>query len=144
MSWTIIWLRLGIYCLVIVENRRDASRDNFLWKLKFVSFLVFHRNLSEPVVGRVTSNSAEIQAVTRACCQARAARKRWLHIYTDSEFVINCETKWIDRWRRRNWLTLTNRPVVNRQELEEMDHALQGLHAYRFVWSFPYRTFFFW
>ncbi|XP_066587127.1 ribonuclease H1-like [Prorops nasuta] len=89
-------------------------------------------NVSEPIIGRATNNKAEIKAVTRATEVACEAGIKRLKINTDSRFLINCITKWIDPWKRNGWRTYDGRPVINRYELIEMEEALDMLHV---VWS---------
>lgn len=81
------------------------------------------------MVGRATNNMAEIQAVTRAAEKAREAGITRLRINTDSEFLIKCATQWMPGWKRRGWTTAANKPVINRQELEEMEAALKPLRV---------------
>lgn len=53
-------------------------------------------NVSEPVSGRATNNCGEIQAATRAIQLAIDNGIDKLAIYTDSKFLINSVTKWMD------------------------------------------------
>ena len=39
------------------------------------------------------------------------------YIYTDSEYSINCITKWVPGWLRNNWKTRNNKPVKNKDLL---------------------------
>jgi len=85
-----------------------------------------HINLSEPVVGgRHTNNTAEIQAATLAIGQARGLSIRRLNIHTDSQFLINCITIWINNWKRNQWKTKDKKPVKNKEDLEALDHEIQ-------------------
>jgi len=84
-------------------------------------------NISEPVVGRATNNMAEIQAVTRAAETAVKAGMTKIRVNTDSKFLIDCITKWMPGWKRRGWLTAEKKPVINKQELQEMESALRPL-----------------
>jgi len=79
-------------------------------------------NIGEPVKGdRHTNNTAEIQAATFAICQARGLGVRKLNIHTDSQFLINCMTKWIQNWKRNNWMTASKQPVKNKEDLETLE-----------------------
>jgi ribonuclease HI len=47
-------------------------------------------------------------------------------IYTDSRYVIDGLTKWLHSWRRRDWQTVAQTPVKNRdlwQQLDALNHA---------------------
>lgn len=52
-------------------------------------------NVAEPVYGRQTNNTAEIQAATRAMKIAASNGIRKLLIITDSKFLIDSVTKWM-------------------------------------------------
>ncbi|XP_044015361.1 ribonuclease H1-like [Aphidius gifuensis] len=84
-------------------------------------------NISKPVKGRATNNNAEIQAVTEAVKIAKNHGLKKIRINTDSEFLINCSTKWMAGWKRKGWKTSSGHAVINREELEEMDKALQTM-----------------
>jgi ribonuclease HI len=64
-------------------------------------------------VGTTTNNRMELQAAIEAlkvigsCAEAT--------IFTDSRYVIDGLTKWIQSWRRRGWKTTADTPVKNRQ-----------------------------
>ncbi|KAG8237063.1 hypothetical protein J437_LFUL005170 [Ladona fulva] len=77
-------------------------------------------NVSEPVKGRVTNNSAEIEAVTLAILHAKGA---------DSSFLINAITKWIKNWKRNNWKTANGEPVKNKDELILLDKVKEGIEV---------------
>ncbi|CAH0548998.1 unnamed protein product [Brassicogethes aeneus] len=79
------------------------------------------RNISKPVNGRPTNNTAEIQACIAAieCCLQKGQKN--IHIKTDSEFTINCMTKWIKGWKKKNWKKANGEPVINKTDLETLD-----------------------
>jgi len=70
---------------------------------------------------------AEIQAVTVAARQAKKAGIKKLKINTDSKFLISCITKWMPIWKRRQWKTVGDKPVINKIELLEMEKELENL-----------------
>jgi len=55
-----------------------------------------------------------------------------IEIRTDSQFMINCMTNWIQNWKRNRWLTKNHEPVKNRAELERLDEQAQNL---RIKWT---------
>ncbi|XP_057322250.1 ribonuclease H1 isoform X2 [Microplitis mediator] len=84
-------------------------------------------NVSKPVEGRITNNSAEIEAVIEAAKVAKENGINKIRINTDSAFLINCQTKWIKKWKARGWTTSSNKPVLNKVELQKMDKVLSEL-----------------
>ncbi|XP_046751821.1 ribonuclease H [Diprion similis] len=86
-------------------------------------------NVSQPVADgcRATNNLAEIQAVTVAAKQAAKAGVKKLKINTDSQFLISCITQWMPKWKRNGWRKNNGQNVINKEELIEMETALQPL-----------------
>lgn len=44
-----------------------------------------------------------------------------VEIVTDSEYMKNGITQWIANWKKRNWMTLQKKPVINRDLWEALD-----------------------
>eukprot|EP00088_Acartia_fossae_P008006 TRINITY_DN1376_c0_g1_i11.p1 TRINITY_DN1376_c0_g1~~TRINITY_DN1376_c0_g1_i11.p1 ORF type:complete len:275 (-),score=45.63 TRINITY_DN1376_c0_g1_i11:593-1417(-) len=79
-------------------------------------------NHGGPVQGdRHTNNVAEIQAATFAISIARGLGIRKLNIHTDSQFLINCMTRWIAGWKKNNWRTASKQPVINKEDLQSLE-----------------------
>jgi ribonuclease HI len=57
-----------------------------------------------------------------------------VEIVTDSEYLKNGITKWIQNWRRRGWVTAERKPVVNRDLWEDLD-AVAQLHNIKWSWT---------
>ena len=87
-------------------------------------------NVSKPVEGRATNNMAEIQAVTVAARQATKAGIKNLKINTDSKFLLSCINIWMPKWKSNGWKTVSNKPVINKVELLEMEEALGSLNIH--------------
>jgi len=83
-------------------------------------------NLAQRVVGdKQTNNVAEIQAATMSISQAMGAGIAMLQVNTDSQFLINCVTLWMENWKRKGWKTATGQGVKNKEDLVELDKLLQ-------------------
>ena len=50
-----------------------------------------------------------------------------LNVNTDSQFTINCATKWMDKWKDNDWTLSNGKPVANREDLEKLDTAMTGM-----------------
>jgi ribonuclease HI len=57
-----------------------------------------------------------------------------VEIVTDSEYVKNGITTWIHGWKRKNWLTASKKPVVNRDLWEDLDR-LATKHHVKWSWT---------
>lgn len=83
---------------------------------------------SEP---ETTNNRMEMTAVIRALAALTEACD--VSLYTDSKYVIDGITKWIEGWQKRGWKTAAKKPVLNedlwRQMLDEV-----GRHKITWHW----------
>ena len=50
-----------------------------------------------------------------------------INIVSDSEYSINCITKWLTLWKANNWKTKTGEEVKNRQILSNCDKCIEHL-----------------
>lgn len=82
-----------------------------------------------------TNNAGELTAVLELFNATAAAglADQPLHILADSQYAINCVTKWLPGWKKRGWKKADGKPVANREILEEIDRAIAG-RQYRFEW----------
>ncbi|KAF6205528.1 hypothetical protein GE061_019701 [Apolygus lucorum] len=90
-------------------------------------------NVSAPVKGPPTNNTAEIQAARVAITQAAKAGIKRLSVHTDSKFVIDSITKWIHRWKKNDWKLSTGGNVKNKTELVKLDDAIQLVEIVEWV-----------
>ena len=83
---------------------------------------------SEP---ETTNNRMEMTAVIRALAALTEACD--VSLYTDSKYVIDGITRWIEGWQKRGWKTAAKKPVLNedlwRQMLDEV-----GRHKITWHW----------
>uniref|UniRef100_A0A2R5LAB8 Ribonuclease H1 n=1 Tax=Ornithodoros turicata TaxID=34597 RepID=A0A2R5LAB8_9ACAR len=84
-------------------------------------------NVSERLPGRQTNNRAEIHAAVRACEQVHSLGCKNVTIYTDSAFLINSMTKWMDGWIKRNWRLSDGQAVKNKEDFQDLLKAAEGL-----------------
>jgi ribonuclease HI len=54
-------------------------------------------------------------------------------VYTDSDYSINCLTKWITGWVSRGWKTAAGSDVLHRDLIEDTSKRLAKFKSYRFV-----------
>lgn len=71
-----------------------------------------------------TNNVGELLAVLDLLRQTRDASKD-LHIFADSQYVINALTKWRFAWKRKGWKKGDGKPVANREIMEALDEELE-------------------
>ncbi|KAJ8734946.1 hypothetical protein PYW08_014196 [Mythimna loreyi] len=87
-------------------------------------------NVSAPVNGgRATNNSGEIQAATCAMQIAKENGIRKLEINTDSRFLIDAVTKWMQGWKQNGWRLASGHPVKNERDFKQLDYAMRYLQV---------------
>ena len=80
-----------------------------------------------------TNNQGELMAVLDLFRATAHRAEETLHILCDSQYVINCVTKWMPGWKRKGWRKADGKPVLNVELLKDIDAALVG-RSYRFEW----------
>ncbi len=78
-----------------------------------------------------TNNQMELMAVieglkalTKACP---------IELYTDSKYVLDGYTKWLDGWKKRGWKKSDKKPVLNKELWQELDKAAES-HSINWHW----------
>ena len=78
-----------------------------------------------------TNNKMELQAVIEAL---KLLKKRCdVEIFTDSVYVKDGITKWINSWKINNWKTSKKEPVKNKELWIELDN-LRNQHNINWNW----------
>ena len=72
-----------------------------------------------------TNNMGELMAVLDLL-RATAGLEEPLRILCDSQYAINCCTRWIPAWKKRGWRKADNKPVLNLDLLKDLDAELAG------------------
>ena len=97
------------YVLELVTDKGEATKSKF------------------EEVEKVTANQSELVAINRAL--KRMTEKCVLTIYTDSAYIGSAfDNKWIEGWKKKNWLNAKNEPIANNEEWQEMLNLLVGQH----------------
>lgn len=69
-----------------------------------------------------TNQTAELTAILKGVQHAQticgSVSDHQIRVYTDSEYSINCLTKWLPGWKKRDWKTADGKPVVHRVLIE--------------------------
>ena len=78
-----------------------------------------------------TNNKMELQAVIEALKMLK--RRCDIELYTDSVYVKDGITKWIDNWKKNNWRTSKKDDVKNKELWVELDN-LVNQHNINWNW----------
>ncbi len=66
-----------------------------------------------------TNNRMELTAVIKALAALKFPCQ--IELYTDSKYVIQGITEWLENWKKRNWLTASKKPVQNVDLWQQLD-----------------------
>ncbi|UKA59599.1 ribonuclease HI family protein [Arthrobacter sp. FW306-2-2C-D06B] len=80
-----------------------------------------------------TNNQGELMAVLDLFRSTAHVPDEELKILCDSQYVINCITKWMPGWKRKGWRKADGKPVLNVDLLKDIDQAIVG-RKYTFEW----------
>jgi len=82
-----------------------------------------------------TNQRAEMMAIRHAVVtlEDKGFTDQDIVIYTDSDYCINCLTKWIPGWISRGWKTSNGTDVLHRDLIEEISTKLTKFKSHRFV-----------
>ena len=78
-----------------------------------------------------TNNRMELTAVIMGLKQLK--RPCRVRITTDSRYVMQGATEWLEGWKRRNWKTAGKKPVLNQDLWRQLD-SLAGEHNLKWQW----------
>ncbi len=82
-----------------------------------------------------TNQRAELSAIHRAVVilDARGYQGDDIKIYTDSQYSIDCLTKWISGWVARGWKKSDGADVLHRDLIESTSTLLSKFKSHRFI-----------
>ncbi len=130
-------LTLDIFCDgACVNNGRRGARAAF--------GLVVYRSgteiaaAAEPLAAHETQTNqrAELRGLQAALTYAQkaiAAGATTIRIYSDSEYAINCVTRWAPGWARAGWRKADKGPVLHSDLIVPMFEAWKELRGYAFL-----------
>jgi ribonuclease HI len=57
-----------------------------------------------------------------------------VEVVTDSEYLKNGITTWIENWKRKDWMTSAKKPVLNKDLWQELDEQ-NARHTTTWTWT---------
>lgn len=79
------------------------------------------RELYGGEASRTTNNRMELTAPIKAL--ESLTRRCTVQVHTDSTYVRNGITKWMNNWKRNGWMTTTKQPVKNADLWQRLEAA---------------------
>jgi ribonuclease HI len=80
---------------------------------------------------QTTNNRMELTAVIEGL--SALTRQSSVDLFSDSQYVLNGLSEWIDSWKKRGWKTAAKQPVKN-EDLWRVLDDLRARHTIRFHW----------
>ena len=68
----------------------------------------------------VTNNQMELLAAEKALSFAKDQGIKTVRLHTDSAYVLNGLSSWIDGWQRNGWMTIAKKPVENKAQWQKL------------------------
>lgn len=70
-----------------------------------------------------TNNQMELQGAIEGLklVLKNSGEFKKVHVYSDSQYVLNGITSWIKNWKKNNWKTAAKKPVLNQELWIELD-----------------------
>ncbi len=107
----------------------NPGPGGWAWLMKFEPVGIESRDKGgEP---NTTNNRMELTAAIKALEHLLGSLK--IAIYTDSKYLRNGITEWIENWKKKGWRTANKKPVKNQDLWERLD-ALRSQHEIEWVW----------
>ncbi len=93
-----------------------------------------HGELEKELCGgekETTNNRMELMAAIRAL--EGLNQSCHIRLHSDSKYVLQGITEWMDNWKKRGWQTAAKKPVKNKDLWQRLDAAMQR-HDIEWIW----------
>lgn len=90
-----------------------------------------HRKELKGHANDTTNNRMELCAAIEALSSLK--KNSEVDLYTDSVYVRDGISKWMDNWKKNNWRTAARKPVKNKELWQALD-ALNAMHHVEWHW----------
>ena len=92
----------------------DNDTRNISWSYPKCHKYIFDEHKED--LGICTNNKTELLAILLALkgCENEIINGKFIHIKSDSNYSINCVSKWHFKWRKNNWKLSTGGDVNNK------------------------------
>lgn len=80
---------------------------------------------------QTTNNQMELTAVIQGLSSLK--EPCFVHIYTDSKYVLDGATKWLPSWKEKGWRKADKKPVLNQDLWQQLD-ILLSRHQIEWTW----------
>jgi ribonuclease HI len=116
-----------------INNGRAGNRGGYA--AVYPDFLNESFGCPLPDTSSQTNQTAELTAIYEGLKKLKDFVKideKIVRICTDSDYSIQCLTKWVVGWRKRDWKTAEGKPVVHRELIEKILNLLNEFGGHQF------------
>jgi ribonuclease HI len=130
----------------IDDNRRyivhtdGACRNNpgpggwgVVLQLEAEGEIIKEKDLYAATVAETTNNRMELSAVLGGLKRLKD-RTIPITVRSDSKYVINGMSSWLESWKRNGWRTSAKKPVLNMDLWQELDQLCDMLGPISWIW----------
>ena len=81
-----------------------------------------YKDISEPWNDHPTNQKMELIAIQKALEKVYPDQDKYtsIQLYTDSQYSIDCVTKYISHWIKNNWINSKHEPVKNKEIIQSI------------------------
>lgn len=79
-----------------------------------------------------TNNTMELQAILYALNNIKN-KNITVELYSDSQYAINCVTKWAKNWERNNWKKKDGKEISNLELIKEIYYKIEEFPFLSFI-----------
>ncbi len=97
-------------------------------------YLLKYKSIEKEEFGgnpQTTNNQMELTAVINGLKALKEPCE--IDLYTDSKYVLEGCSKWLDGWKKNNWKKSDKKPVLNQELWQELDSLMQQ-HTITWHW----------
>jgi ribonuclease HI len=97
------------------------------------AILIYGKHRKEISGGETLTTNNRMELMAAIAALEALKRPARVELYTDSEYVRNGISQWLERWKRKGWRTASNAPVKNVELWQRLDSA-SARHCVRWHW----------
>lgn len=97
------------------------------------AILVFNGTEKELGGGEAMTTNNRMELMAAIAGLEALTRRVEAHVHTDSRYVMDGITKWIQNWKAKGWKTADRKPVKNEDLWRRLDEA-RNAHAVTWHW----------
>lgn len=96
------------------------------------AILMYNDHKKELSGGQIdtTNNIMEMTAVIEALKKLKYPCDKEVEVYSDSAYVVNAfNNKWIESWKKKNWINSSKEPVKNKELWIELENLVEKFNV---------------